>query len=268
MFETFDIEKAHEVESYFKRYDLFCKVQKTAEDMKVPLLLASIGGEAFGKLEDLVTPNEVTECTYQDIRKALTDHFKPKPLTAMERHKFRERIQEDGETFSEYVAALKKLSKDCGYQTNERLEEELIDQIIRGIREERTRNYFLSTADLTYDQVIKKALADEKAKATTNVFKSGHNESEVSKVNFRDIKKTFGKSVQREKKTNYNRDKTVQSKQKTCFRCGGDGHIRENCRIDPMVKYFNCKRNGHMIKACRKPKRESRDSHKQTNKQI
>ncbi|XP_039283502.1 uncharacterized protein LOC120351211 [Nilaparvata lugens] len=54
----------------------------------------------------------------------------------------------------------------CSYQIlvrEERLEEELRDQIIFGIHDKATQNYFLRTKDLTYSMVHDKAFADEQA---------------------------------------------------------------------------------------------------------
>lgn len=122
LFEALDLEKGDDVESYFKRYTLFCRVQKVADDMKCPLLLGSIGGAAYTKIEALVAPRDILVCTYDQISQALIEYYKPKTLVVMEKHKFRSRTQAEGETFNEFLTDLKKLSKECGFRDNNRLE--------------------------------------------------------------------------------------------------------------------------------------------------
>lgn len=262
MFESLDVEKNQNVEVYLKRFKLFCSVQKIQADMKVTHLLASIGGTAFEQLETLLTPNQITECTLEEISKALIDHYQPKSLTAVERHNFRARIQAEEETFSEYLAALKKLSKNCGFKDQVRLDEELVDQIIKGLHNERTRSYFLSTPNLTLENVVNKALADEKAKVSTDILKnenSSKDESSVSKINVRHKEKLFHKQPRR---ATPRRDQNSGNAQLICYRCGKKGHNKIRCRIDVNIKCFNCNRTGHMAVVCRDPKR---GKNKETN---
>lgn len=114
-------------------------VQKIEINLKVTYLLASIGNDAFTKLETLVTPRYVTGCTYKEIKEALVGHYQPKPLVTSRRHDFRARFQKKGESFADFLADLKKLSKHCGFDNNDRLEEEISDQITQNIRNETTK---------------------------------------------------------------------------------------------------------------------------------
>lgn len=267
MFEALDLSRKDDIRSYFERYELFCVVQGIKDNMKVSMLLASIRGEAFTKLEDLLTPHELSACTYEEIKKTAADHFEPKPVTAAERHNFRSRIQAEGESFNDFLTEIKKLSKHCGFQGEERLKEELIDQIIKGIGDERTRSYFLSTPDLTLQQVINKALADEKAKASTAILKTSCNnkvsETQVDKITVKDSKKQFYKTEKKagtEKhvsKPRYN--DRGSGKFSVSNRCGRNGHVKENCRLDRNIKCFNCDKIGHTSKVCRAPKREKKN---------
>lgn len=264
MFESFDVEKGDDVEAYFKRYNLFCQVQKVAAGDKCALLLASIGGAAFTKIETLVSPKDILTCTYDEVSQALINHCKPKALVTLGRHKFRARIQNEGESFNDFLADLKKLSKDCGFNDNARIEE-LIDQIIKGIREERTRNHLLCTANLTYAQVIAKALADEKTSVTVKSLKMDKDIKEVDKVSIRDKKKIFNKTVPRVDRGATNNGRSIDMAQTTCFRCGVKEHVRDNCRMDKNVKCYNCERLGHIAKACGCPKKSFKSKRSQAN---
>jgi len=148
LFEPFDVNKGDEVSAYFERFELYCETMDIEAAKWPKLILSSIGGEAYLKLKTLVTPKEVKQCTFAEIKSAFEKHYKPAHLVVMERHNFRERRQREEEEFRDFLADLKKLSLHCGFGNNERLEEELMEQIVRGIRDDRLRAYFLSTADL------------------------------------------------------------------------------------------------------------------------
>lgn len=75
-----------------------------------------------------------------------------------------------------------------------------MEQIIRGIRDDRLRTRFLSTPDLTLDTVIQKVLADEKVKLDTKTLKlvsnhSNNNDNQVSRINANYTKKKFVKKI-------------------------------------------------------------------------
>lgn len=256
LFETLDVDKGDEVEAYFRRFDLFCIVQKVPAIMTTTLFLASIGGTAFTMAETLLTPKDVIACTYEEIKKALIEHYRPKTLVALARHNLRERVQKAGETFNEFLAELKKLVRKCGFEDNARLEEEIMDQIIRGIYEERTRAYFLSNDNLTLEKVIGKALADEKALVTSKILNGNDKSStaELDRIHARDKHKHNNYM-----KSNYNgrsyqyKDNDRKQKQ-TCYRCGVEGHVRTNCRINGTIRCFTCNGIGHMSAACKSNK--------------
>lgn len=193
LFELFDGSKGDEVVSYFERFELYCETMEIKKEKWPKLILSSIGGDAYAKLKTLITPKDVRTCTFVEIKDAFEKHYNPQPLTVMERHTFREWKQKEEETFRDYLAELKKLSRHCGFGSNTRLEEELMEQIIRGIRDNRLRTHFLSTADFTLEKVISKVTADEKAKLDVDTLKVARssNASQISKINTSYTKKKF-----------------------------------------------------------------------------
>lgn len=252
LFEAFDELRGHEVGEYFERFELYCEVMEVEQGKRVKLLLSSIGGGAFSKLKTLVTPRDVKQCTYAEIKQAFEEHYNPKHLIIMERHKFRERKQKEDESFRDFLAELKQLSQHCGFENNVRLEEELMEQLVRGIRDERLRTRFLSTPELTLDSVIKKSLADEKAKSEASNLKIDCNASHVSKINANHKKNKF---VRKTVRNLDDREKRITDSKPPidCYRCGKTGHPRSQCRMNSNVKCYNCKRTGHTSKACRRP---------------
>jgi len=76
------------------------------------------------------------------------------------------RKQTEGEAVTEYVAALRNLAKFCQFEGG-RLEEELLDQLVLGIRDDQVRKQLLSERDLTLQSALEICSAAERARATT-----------------------------------------------------------------------------------------------------
>lgn len=228
-----------------------------------------MGAGAFKTAEAILTPHSIEKCSYEEVKKALKEHYKPKTLVAVERHNFRERRQAEGESFSDYLAALKQLSRNCGFKDNVRLEEELMDQIIRSIREERTRAHFLSKADMTLDKVISKALADEKALVRAQILKSNGNhdfpKETVDKIQARDKQKRVGKQGWSNNKHRSIRGKESIRRQVTCFRCGNKGHVIIDCHVEANIKCYKCGCTSHMAAACKSIGKDDRVKRSETN---
>ena len=53
---------------------------------------------------------------YDNIVKNLSEHFSPKPLMIAEQFRFYKRNQEEGETVTMFVAALRKLAEHCEFK--------------------------------------------------------------------------------------------------------------------------------------------------------
>jgi len=75
----------------------------------------------------LAAPRKPVDLTFEEIKTLLTSHMNPKPLKCTERQKFKLRKQNKGESFAEFLAALKEIFINCGYEGEARLNEELRD---------------------------------------------------------------------------------------------------------------------------------------------
>lgn len=108
------------------------------------------------------------------------------------KQKFRSHKQGLNESFADFLLSIKHLSQNCNFQGKSRFNEEIRNQIIFGIKNEDTQNYFLRTPNLTSDDVIKKAIADEEVNLGVSEFKN-YNRS-INKINFTDSKKLYTKN--------------------------------------------------------------------------
>lgn len=117
---------------------------KSAE-VRAAVLLHCVGEEVIEIIEVL----RVEESDRKDPEKLieiLTNHFKPKQNTSVERHKFNSRVQGYGESFNDFITDLKKIAANCQFDN---LREDLIrDRIVCGIKDPRTRDRLLREDNL------------------------------------------------------------------------------------------------------------------------
>lgn len=100
--------------TYMERVEYFALANKIEDDVKVPTFLSVMGGKT-NLLRSLVQPDKPGMKSYDCIVKILGNHYSPKPLIIAERFRFHKRNQEEGESVSQFVAALKRLSEHCEF---------------------------------------------------------------------------------------------------------------------------------------------------------
>ncbi|KAF2886798.1 hypothetical protein ILUMI_19376 [Ignelater luminosus] len=112
-------ETKEDINVYLLRLKHYLKVNDVEFTYHVSVLLATVGPELVSLLQDLCSPVEVDEKSYQELTDILVNHFKPAKLIIDERFKFNTRVQQQEESISEFVVALKHLVKTCNFGTAE-----------------------------------------------------------------------------------------------------------------------------------------------------
>ncbi|XP_053372930.1 uncharacterized protein K02A2.6-like [Mercenaria mercenaria] len=151
--------------NYEERLVQFFEANEVPDEKLVPVFLSVIGSTAYGVLKNLVAPALPKDKSYADLVKLLKNHYNPKPLTISERFKFNKRNQKEGETVSEYVVELKRLSTHCDFGTF--LNDALRDRFVCGLRSETIQKKLLAEEELSFDQAIKISTAMEMAEKDT-----------------------------------------------------------------------------------------------------
>lgn len=116
--------------SYTERFGYFVEANEIAEEKVVPTFLSVIGSKTFNLLRNLLQPDKPGSKTYREIVETLNGHFSPKPLVIAERFRFHRRNQEEGESVTMFVAALRKLAEHCEF--GDVLEDTLRDRLVCG----------------------------------------------------------------------------------------------------------------------------------------
>lgn len=128
--------------NYVERFEQYFEANEVKDKKNMAVFLSVIGPGAYGMLRNFVQPGLPKDKTYNELVKALTDHYMPKPLIISERFKFHNRNQKEGETVAAYVVELKKLTIYCEFGAF--LNEALRDRLVCGLKSENIQKKLLS----------------------------------------------------------------------------------------------------------------------------
>ena len=209
-------------------------------DTRRAILLSSCGAQTYQLIRNLVAPGKPTDKTFTEIVALVKDHHQPRPSTIVQRYNFHTRNQKAGESISEYVAQLRKLSEFCEF--NDTLADMLRDRLVCGCKDKRLQCKLLAEKNLTYDQALTIAKALETAEKEAKDLQD--NSSSVSVHAVRQERCQPTKRVTKQQTTRP--QKTVDPE---CYRCGGK-HRATECKFRD-TECLLCKKKGHIARACR-----------------
>ena len=148
--------------SYAERLELYFTANDVSTAAKQQAILLSVcGAETYQLIRDLVAPKKPTEHTFAKLVKLVKDHHQPPPSTIVQRFNFNTRIQKEGETVSDFVAGLRRLSEHCKFAAT--LNDMLRDRLVCGIRDRRLQQRLLAETDLTFKKALEISQAIEAA---------------------------------------------------------------------------------------------------------
>ena len=210
-------------------------------DKRRAILLSFCGAATYQLIRNLVAPNKPTEKTFSDLVTLVKDHYQPRPSTIVQRFNFHMRTQKPGETISDFVAQLRKISEYCEF--GDALQDMLRDRLVCGCKDQRLQCKLLAESELSFEKAFKIAKAMEAA------------EKEA-----KDLQDTPGTPVNRlsrgpiSKPTTRNNLRLPHQAQRTpvtpsCYRCGAK-HKASDCKFRDAECHF-CKKKGHIAKMCR-----------------
>ena len=111
-----------------------------------------MGPSTFNLVWCLEQPGKPGSKSYDSLVTIVTLRFSSKLLAIAEFFQFHKRNQDDGESVTVFVAALKKLAEHCDF--NEVLNDTIRDQIVRGLRSEAVQKHLLTESAFTLDKAI------------------------------------------------------------------------------------------------------------------
>ena len=256
------VDSEEDFESYCSRVALFFDANSVKAEKKVCTFLTVVGARTFSLVKDLVAPKNPAECTYEELVTALKSHYRPQTVVIYERFKFYSRNQENGESISKFVAAIKARARTCEFGAN--LDNMLRDRLVMGLRDQATQRALLTTKDLTFTTAVELAFAREAAARDAKEIGShsgGNNAQTVHSVNSKNKSKSFKKPSPnsgspapfvKKPDSNQSHPKSKVSKSskpnQPCSGCG-NRHWRRDCPFKD-AECHKCQKKGHIAKAC------------------
>ncbi|GFO22204.1 hypothetical protein PoB_004870900 [Plakobranchus ocellatus] len=154
-----------------ERLDAFIIANDITMEKQTATLLSSIGQKVYNTLRSLTAPNLPVRKTYDELCHLFSSHFCPRPLEIVERFKFHRRKQGQHESLSDFLAAIKSLSKYCNFGDN--LKPTLRDRFVCGLKDEIVQRRLLQESNLTLDKATSLALAMEAAQKDATEIHGG-----------------------------------------------------------------------------------------------
>ena len=183
-----------------------------------------LGAKAYSLLRTIIAPEKPAEKTYQQLLDAMKSYVDPKPIVIAEHFRFHHRNQNEGETLTQYLAQLRKLTEHCEFRDN--LEEALRDRLVCGMLSVPIQKRLLAEKELTLQKAMEIAQTMEAATKQSSELHTPSGPVSASQ----DIQFT--------------------TDGKACYRCGNKGHPQEKCHFKTQ-KCNSCGKKGHIAKVCR-----------------
>ena len=121
--------------------------------------LNEVGPSTYRLIKMLALPRTPNELEFDAIVERVNLRFNPKPSPIVRRLKFNTRGQKEGESVSEFVAALRKLAEHCEFGAV--LDDMLRDRIVCGIKNKKTQQCLLQEVGLSYTKAYDLAIEAE-----------------------------------------------------------------------------------------------------------
>uniref|UniRef100_A0A1I8H8K9 Reverse transcriptase domain-containing protein n=1 Tax=Macrostomum lignano TaxID=282301 RepID=A0A1I8H8K9_9PLAT len=147
-----------------EQYFICNKVEST--EAKRATFLTAIGEKHYKLLRDLCHPDKLTTKTFEQLRDVLKNHCSPAPSEIAARFKFQRRMQQEGESFTVFLAGLKSAAVHCNFGST--LNERLRDQLVFGMSSDAMRSKLLESANNSYEALTTLAISLETSQRSSS----------------------------------------------------------------------------------------------------
>ncbi|XP_018395382.1 PREDICTED: uncharacterized protein K02A2.6-like [Cyphomyrmex costatus] len=226
------------------------------DDARVPYLLHYVGPTAFDVLCDRLDPDDPFVQPYDVLVQKLQEFYEPAPLEIAENYRFHQRIQNDGESVQQFVAALHKLSIHCKF--GDYLKMALRNQFVFGLSNKKAQARLLERKDLNFDEAVKVAVTMELSEKSSEQMKKS-SAAAMGVDYLKAGKKPHGKNAEKKPKhitkkfSSQNSSnlhaKNVSNTNVKCFRCGKP-HLASKCTLNREIRCHTCGKQGHLSTVC------------------
>ena len=155
----------------WKTFATISKLDKESADYRVSMLTSCLDDDGLQVVETLDL-SEDDQKSVEAVIAALEKYVQGEVNVTMERHLFRNRRQEDGESFKDFLMDLKLLLKTCDFcvACHDGI---LVDGIIEGIRSDDVKRRLLGVKNLDLKRALEICQQDESSSKRLEVLNSG-----------------------------------------------------------------------------------------------
>ena len=210
----------------------------TDADKKRAVLLSTCGITVYKLLKILLSPDNLTSRTFDELVKLVQEHHHPQPSVIMRRFRFNTCVRQHGETVAAFVARLRDLASHCEY--GDSAKELIRDRLVCGIRNDHLQRSLLEVAKLTFEKAFEIAQLHEAAEQNSKALNAPV-----------DVHRTSTPTEHHSRPT----DRTTDRATIAGYRCGG-GHSASDCRFRSNVCNY-CKKKGHIQRVYRSRLRQT-----------
>ena len=246
----FNLENGEDWVEYSERFEMYLLANGIGEDnIKRAVFLSSVGGPTYKLLRSLVGETVKTK-TFAELVTALKDHLHPVPNVIAERFHFFKRDRKSGESVSDYITELRRLSQHCGFGAE--LNTYLRDRFVCGLNSEGIQQKLLTLKDLTLAKAVDTARSFESASRDAKLIRGGNGAS----VHQASVAGSHEECEEGVHKLGQSWSGKQSMEKRECYRCGNKGHISTGC---PYATYacHRCGKIGHLEKRCRSEEKKS-----------
>ena len=189
-----------------------------ADKKQKAILLNCFGTEGhkrFSKLPDATYPQGATEYTKALLK--LEKEYKPVKNKRAERYVLRKRAQLQGESISEYVAALRDLATTCDF--SDFLDDALCDQLIEKLHNSKIRERLLAEEKLDLTKAVKTAVRLESAIKDAKSMRESMSANGTEQGSVNAVKKKNSKPYYKKPTGDHAKSTSNAKVQNACYRC-------------------------------------------------
>ncbi|EAT42681.1 AAEL005818-PA [Aedes aegypti] len=196
------------VADYFSRFKWALELSQIPQIQYANYARVHMGVELNNALKFLVSPQDPATIDFEVLQTTLVNHFDRKKNKYVESIKFRQIVQQTGESVAQFVLRLRQGAADCEYE--DFLDRMLIEQLLHGLEAREMCDEIIAKKPATSKEAYEIAYTLEATRNTAREVNTGATSSAPEETN-----RLGYESLRTRRKSTFNHPKNVHGEQRT-----------------------------------------------------